>query len=74
MTAHDDSEQSVDRQAGAENTGRTASWEHIGITAEMIRVGVAKWEEWQISDNPYPETLVRRIYRAMRSLEPDHSS
>jgi hypothetical protein len=36
------------------------------VTPKMIVAGVKKWEAWQSGDNPYPETLVKIIYRAMR--------
>jgi hypothetical protein len=42
-------------------------------TENMIEAGVVKLVEWEDSDNPYSRTLVKMIYRAMRSLETQRS-
>ena len=45
----------------------------IAVTPEMVKAGIAKWALWERSNNAYPETLVKMIYRAMRILEPENS-
>ena len=46
---------------------RPTSEDGIEITPEMIEAGVRVWIDWNESDDPYPENLIRGICSAVLS-------
>lgn len=55
--------------------GQTSA--HIEVTAAMIEAGMAEFMRWESDEeleDPYVESLIERIFRAMKAAESRYSS